>query len=331
MSEILVLSQSFGRWSPEPARLLEEGGLAVRRVPAGPPLTSAQVREHLRESVGLGTSPGDGPVQGLVVGLDEIDAAVVETAAGAGVQVLAKHGVGVDNIDVAAAAAAGIPVVNAPAMNAGAVADLVLGLVLGLLRRIPEAQDGLRGGQWPVLAGPELGELTVGIAGYGRIGRAVARRVAGFEAPIAAFDPFLAEDAFGTARRAVDLEELLATSDLVTLHLPGGQDRPVLDASALATMRRGSYLVNAARGDLVDEHAVAAALHDGHLAGYAADAFHDEPPRDSPVLTAPNTLLTPHMGAFSHAANRAMGTSLARSILDALAGRELEHAVHPTA
>lgn len=318
MPEVVVLSPSFGRWSSEPAQVLREAGLRVRSAARGRPLTSAEVRAEL---------PG---AAALVVGLDPIDEAVIEEAARLGeLRVIAKHGVGVDNIDVAAAARAGIPVVNVPALNSGAVADLVLGLMLALLRRIPEAQEGLRAGDWPVLAGPELGELTVGIAGFGRIGRAVARRLAGFEAQLAAYDPFLPEEAFGEARRAETLEELLATSDLVTLHLPGGQDGPVIDRAALAAMRPGAYLVNAARGDLVDEQAVADALASGHLAGYAADAFRREPPLGSPLLEAPNTLLTPHMGAFTRATNARMGVSAARSILAALAGEPLDHEVRP--
>lgn len=316
MSDVLVLSPSFGRWSPEPDRLLGAAGLSVRRVDAATPLTSAQVREVIPEAAAV------------IVGLDEIDADVI--AAARGLRVIAKHGVGVDNIDVAAAEAAGIAVVNVPALNSGAVADLVVGLLLSLLRRIPEAQDGLRRGRWPVLAGPELSELTVGIAGFGRIGRGVARRLEGFGTSLIAVDPYLAEDAFGPVRRAAGMEELLEVSDVVSLHLPGGQDRPPIDAAALARMRRGSFLLNAARGDLVDEHAVAAALHEGHLCGYAADAFGEEPPTASPLLTAPNTLLTPHIGAYTHATNARMGSSAARSIIAALAGEPLENAVHAT-
>lgn len=317
MSDVLILSPSFGRWSPEPERVLEQAGLSVRRVHAEAPLTSQEVRDQLRGE------------SAIVVGLDRIDAAAVEAAAAAGVQVIAKHGVGVDNIDVDAAARAGIRVVNVPAMNSGAVADLVLGLILALLRRIPAAQEGLRAGGWPVLAGPELSELTVGIAGFGRIGRGVARRLAGFDAQVLAYDPYLPEDAFDGVGRAESLEQLLAGSDLVTLHLPGG-DGPLIDAQALAMMRPGAHLINAARGELVDEQAVADALISGQLAGFAADAFTTEPPSASPLLAAPNTLLTPHMGAFTHATNARMGTSVARSILAVLAGEEPEHTVTPT-
>jgi len=318
MSEVVVLSPSFGRWSPEPAQVLADAGLRVRRAALGAPMTPRQV---------IGQLPG---AAALIVGLDAIDASVIAEAARRGeLRVIAKHGVGVDNIDVAAAARAGIPVVHVPALNSGAVADLVLGLMLALLRRIPEAQQGLREGGWPVLAGPELSELAVGIAGFGRIGRGVARRLEGFDASVAAIDPYLPPDSFGPVRRTGTLEELLETSDLVTLHLPGGQDGPLLDEAAIARMRPGAWLVNAARGELVDEHAVARALRSGHLAGYAADAFTAEPPTGSPLLEAPNTLLTPHMGAYTRATNARMGVSAARSIIAALAGAPLDHEVRP--
>lgn len=314
MNDVLVLSPSFGRWSPAPARLLEEAGLTIRRVDAPAPLTSEQIREVL---------PG---TRAVVVGLDHMDRNAID--AGTDLRVIAKHGVGVDNIDLMAAEEAGISVVNTPALNSGAVADLVVGLLIGLLRRIPDAERGIRERQWPVLAGPELGELTVGIAGFGRVGQAVARRLYGFGPRIVAFDPYLPGNAFGEVNRAENFDSLLRSSDVVTLHLPGGQGA-MIDAATLTRMRPGSYLINAARGDLVDESAVAAALAREHLAGYAADVFRAEPPTDSPLLDAPRTLLTPHIAAFTSATNERMGSSIAYSIIAALAGEELEHRVSP--
>lgn len=313
MTNVLILSPSFGKWSAGPAEVLADAGLTLCRPSRPGPLTSAQVRDEL-----------DG-MAAVVVGLDEVDAEAISTATD--LRVIAKHGVGVDNIDVAAAAARGIRVVNVPNANAEAVADLVLGLMLNLMRRIGDADASIRRGEWETFAGPELGELTVGIVGYGRIGRAVGRRAAAFGTRLVAFDPYAPADSFGETERAGSIAELLECSDLVTLHMPGGGP-PIIGAEQLRLLE-GGYLINAARGDVVDEAAVAGALAEGTLRGYAADAFTREPLRDSPLLGAPNTILTPHIGAFSHATNARMGTSVARDVVAVLRAETPAHEVLP--
>jgi phosphoglycerate dehydrogenase-like enzyme len=314
-AEVLVLSPSFGRWSPAPGAVLAAAGVTVRRPSVVGPLTAEQVRAEL------------GDADAVIVSLDQVDAAAL--AAAPRLRVVGKHGVGVDNIDVAAAAERGITVVNVPGANGDAVADLVLGQMLNLVRRIPAADASVRRGEWTTFHGPELAELTLGLVGLGRIGRAVARRAAGFAMAVRAVDPCAPPEAFEGVLRAESLTELLATSDVVSLHLPGGQGAPVIGAAELDLLGDGGYLLNAARGDLVDEHAVAAALHAGTLRGYAADAFAVEPPTGSPLLDAPNTLLTPHIGAYTSRANERMGVSVARDVLAVLAGREPAHPVAP--
>lgn len=317
MAEVLVLSPSFGRWSSRPGQMLAEAGLTVRTVRPGPPLTSAEIQETI------------GDAAALIVGLDEVDAAAI--AAGRRLRVVAKHGVGVDNIDVAAATAHQVTVVNAPGTNSTAVADLVLGLVLSLARQIPEADASVRAGRWERFQGPELTGKTLGLVGFGRIGRAVARRATGFDMLVRAFDPYVdaAQIRAAGVEPVASVDELLAGADVVSLHVPSDPAGPLLDAARLRLLRPGALLVNAARGDLVDEAAVAAALASGALGGYAADAFVDEPPLGSPLLTAPRTVLTPHIGAFTDHANHLMGVTVVADIVAALEGREVTHQVLP--
>lgn len=313
MSEVLVLTPSFGQHSPEPWAVLDAGGVTVRRPRAPHPQSSAQLAEEV------------GDAEALIVGLDDVDAAAI--AAGPRLKVIAKHGVGVDNIDLAAAGARGIVVVNAPGSNSGAVADLVMGMLLASARQLVPAHESVVAGRWERFFGPELQGATLGIVGFGRIGQEVARRAHGFSMDVCATDPFVPEDVMHRAGvRPVSLETAFAEARFLTLHLPGGER--VVTAERLATMAPGAYLVNAARGDLVDEQAVADALHDGRLAGYAADAFAEEPPTGSPLLTAPRTLLTPHVGAFTDRANQVMGTTVAHDVLRVLRGEAPAHPVN---
>lgn len=315
MAEVLVLSPSFGQWSTKPGQLLEQAGITVRRPVAKSPLSSAELQAEV------------GDADALIVALDDVDAAAI--AAAPNLKVIAKHGVGVDNIDVAAATRAGVVVVNAPGTNSSAVADLVMGLLLAVQRHIIDAHLSLLAGRWDRFHGPELAGKTIGICGFGRIGREVAARASGFSMDVVAYDPYLGPDAFASAgvRRADSVEALVAEADVLTLHLPGGSGRPLLDAGMLARLKPGAVLINAARGDLVDEHAVARALESGALGGYGADAFSTEPPTGSPLLSAPNVVLTPHIGAFTDRANELMGTAVVRDIIAVLDGRTPSHQV----
>jgi phosphoglycerate dehydrogenase-like enzyme len=310
-ARVLVTTTSFGRFSPEPHRAAEARGLKIV-TPAFPhPLSSEQLAEEFRR-----VRP-----QAAIVGLDDVSGAAVSALDG--IRVVAKHGVGTDNIDVAGVEARGGIVVNAPGSNSDAVADVTLGLIIVTTRRVLEASASLMRGEWSTFAGREIGGLVLGIIGFGRIGRAVATRAHAFGARIVAYDPFLPDTVFaGAGVERVGLADLLAGSDVVTLHMPGEKDEPLLDGAALATMRHGAVLINAARGGLVDESAVATMLHDGRLSAAAFDAFQQEPPRDSPLLDAPNVVLTPHIGAYTDRANAAMGVAVVDDIARVLAGEE---------
>lgn len=316
MADVLVLSPSFGKFSKRPFELMESLGHTPRSPSVPSPLTSAQLQAEI------------GDAEALIVGLDHVDAAAI--AAGPRLKAIAKHGVGVDNIDVAAASARGITVLNTPGANRSAVADLVFGLLLAVTRNIVKAHESVTAGKWENFHGPELGGKTIGIVGFGRIGQEVARRAHGFGMKVLAYDPYLEPQVFfeAAAEHCHDLDDLIERSNVVTLHLPGSGE-VLLDSDRLARLPRGAVVVNAARGDLVDEHAVRAALDSGQLGGYAADAFAHEPPTGSPLLGAPHSVFTPHIGAFTDRANEIMGTLVVDGIAAVLDGREPAHPVKP--
>ncbi len=263
----------------------------------------------------------------------KVDRAAFEAASR--LVVVGRAGVGVDNIDLDAATAAGVIVVNAPTANTLAAAELTLGLMLALLRNIAAADASLRRGEWrrSEFMGRELRGATLGIIGLGRIGLAVADRALAADMAVIANDPY--PNLTAAAERGielVELDELLRRSDIVTLHVPlGAATRQLIDASALALMKPSAVLVNVARGGVVDEAALADALRAGRLAGAAFDVFEHEPPSESPLLDAPNTVLTPHLGASTAEAQVRASVEVAEQVLDVLAGRPARFAVNAPA
>jgi D-3-phosphoglycerate dehydrogenase len=260
------------------------------------------------------------------VGLDDAGGAVMAVP---GLRVIAKHGVGTDNIDVEAARAAGIEVVNAPGANSGGVADLTLALILAAARQIVPAHLSCTGGHWERFPGIELSGKTLAVIGYGRIGRAVAARALAFGMRVVAYDPYVPAAAYPADVSPGDLDGVLARADVVTLHLPGG-GHPILSRERLEALRPGAIVVNAARGDLLDEEALADLLRSGHLRAAALDALQVEPlAPESPLHDAPRLIVTPHIGAQTDLANRAMGVSVAEDVVRVLAGRRPENPVPP--
>ena len=261
---------------------------------------------------------------GIVVRTRAITGA--EMVACRNLKVIGKHGAGVDAIDVAAATAAGIVVHSTPGANAESVADLAVGFALALIRNVMPITMALREGRAVDSAlriGWDLSELRAGIVGYGAVGQALARRlVSGFGASTTAYSPgrTSAQPESGV-EFASSLAALLAESRIVFLHMPlNPATRGVIDAAALASMPKGSYLVNCARGGVVDEAALAGALASGHLAGAASDVFAVEPPLpDNPLFRQPNFLAMPHLGASTNGGLERVGTEIARKVLDAIA------------
>ncbi|HRN69244.1 MAG TPA: phosphoglycerate dehydrogenase [Promineifilum sp.] len=313
---ILVTPASYGQHDAGLKTELEAAAGRVTYNETGKPLSSAQLAALL---------PG---VDGLIAGLDTIDAAAL--AAADSLRVVARYGVGTDNVDLAAARARGIVVTNTPGANAGAVAELAVTLLLLLARPVLGAAAATREGGWPRTSGLSLGGKTVGLVGFGAIGRAVARLLSGFGCRVLAYDPHIDPDqAAELGVTVVELEQLVAASDFVSLHAPATpQTRGLVNAEFLARMKPGAALVNTARGELVDEAVLHEALVSGRLRGAALDAFAHEPPgAANPLLSLPNVIATPHMGAHTDDATTTMGRMALADCLAVLRGEEPVHRV----
>jgi D-3-phosphoglycerate dehydrogenase len=260
----------------------------------------------------------------------QVDAALI--AAGQRLVVIGRAGVGVDNVDLEAATRAGITVVNAPTGNTIAAAEHTLALLYGVARRTAAADASIRRGEWrrSAFAGVELRGRTLGIVGLGKIGQAIAVRARAMEMVVLGVDPFVtAEQAANHGVELVDFDTLLDRADVVTVHVPlTRQTRGLLGRDALARLRPGAIILNVARGGIVDEAALAEALVSGHIAGAGIDVFESEPPTDSPLLAAPDTLLTPHLGASTAEAQVLVAEEVAAQVLDVLAGRSARYAVN---
>lgn len=242
-------------------------------------------------------------------------------------KVVGRAGVGVDNIDLAAAREQGKLVVNTPVSTGVAVAELTFALLLSLLRQIPRADDSMKKGQWikKELEGTELSGKSLGILGVGNIGAQVAHRATAFDMRVLGYDPLLDEKTIKSrGAEPVQRDELYAQSDVITLHLPLlPETRGMLNKEAFDKMKRGAYLVCAARGGVIDEDALLTALNSGQIAGAALDVFEKEPPGTSALVMHPNVVATPHIGAQTAEAQTRAALDVAEEVLNALQDRPL--------
>lgn len=278
---------------------------------------------------------GDGWDALIVRSQTRVDAELLEAAAPR-LSVVGVASVGIDRIDVEAATRAGVMIVNAPTGNTIAAAEHTMALMLALLRHIPAADASLRRGEWERsrLTGNELRGKTLGIIGLGKIGKAVARRAAGFEMRLIASDPYLTdEQAREAGARLVGLAELLHRSEVITVHTPlSAHTRGMVGRAQLEATKPGVFVLNVARGGIVDERALADALTSGHVAGAALDVYTAEPmAADNPLREAPNVVLTPHLGASTSEAQDRVGTEMAEQTLMALGGVTPPYAVNAPA
>lgn len=304
---LLVTPTSYGK---NDLRLKTELEAQVGEViynPTGKPLASAEVAQLL---------PG---IDGYIAGLDDIDVDALRSADR--LKVIARYGVGVDNVDLSAAKERGIVVTNTPGANSVSVAELALGLMLALARQIPEAVEAVHQGKWPRYPGISLEGKTIGILGLGAIGKQLARRLAGFDCKILAFDPF-ADSAFAKDHQIelAPMEEVIKQADFVSLHLPLlPETRGLVDETFLKGMKKGSFLINTSRGETVDENALLKAIQSGHIKGAGLDAFTIEPPDpENPLLALPQVIATPHLGAQTDGATSNMGWLAMRDCLAVL-------------
>ncbi len=256
-------------------------------------------------------------------------------AAAPKLKVVARAGIGLDNVDVAEATRRGVLVVNAPQSNIITAAEHAVALLLSVARHIPAAHASVVAGEWTrsAFTGVEISGKIAGIVGLGRIGQLVAARLAAFGTTVIAYDPYLQPARAATLGVGlVDLPTLLATADIISVHLPKTPETlGLIGAAELATVKPGVLIVNAARGGLIDEQALADALAEGRVAGAGIDVFSNEPPTGNPLIGLPNVVLTPHLGAATIEAQDKAGTAVARSVRLALRGDFVPDAVNVAA
>jgi len=261
----------------------------------------------------------------IVSRMGRLDADIMDAAPQ--LRVIAKHGAGVDNIDVEAAAERGIPVLVAAGANAVSVAEHAVALMLATVKRILPLDDGLRAGRWekPGFLGKELAGSTFALLGLGAIAQATARMVKALDMALIGYDPYAADAVFDGlgVRRCETLDELFANADVLSLHSPlNDQTREVVSAASLAKMPEGSYVINTARGGLIDEAALLEAVQSGHLAGAGLDTFATEPPaKGHPFFAEPRIVLTPHIGGVTREAGARVGVEAVSGIFQVLDGK----------
>jgi D-3-phosphoglycerate dehydrogenase len=308
---ILVTPTSYGKNQPELRTQLEAQVGEVIYNTTGRPLTSDELTALIP------------CIDGYIAGLDTIDRRVINAADC--LRVIARYGVGVDSVDLEAAREKGIVVTNTPGANSGSVAELAIGLLLALARNMVSAALATKSGSWPRLAGLSLEGKTIGLIGLGAVGRQVARRLAGFDCHILAYDPLVPESrATGLGVRMLPMEEVIAQADFLSLHCPlNDQTRALVNAELIKKMKTGAFLINTARGELVDEVALLQALKNGKLKGAALDVFVNQPPAaDNALLALPQVIATPHMGAHTDGATNAMGWRALEDCLAVLRGEK---------
>ncbi|MGZ7084693.1 MAG: phosphoglycerate dehydrogenase [Ilumatobacteraceae bacterium] len=306
--EVVVTWPGYDIDGPTSGRLLQQAGLSIRLEPKLGARTSTELIALLRDAVAV------------IASNDPFSADVFDACPN--LKVIARTGVGVDAIDVPAATRAGVMIATAPGTNEETVADHTLALMLALVRRLVEHDRSLREHRWDRAGGITPNDLvgaTVGVIGSGAIGRGVIRRVLAFGSRVLVCDPVLTAAPEGT--ELVTLDQLLSQSDVVTLHVPLlEQTRGLIGARELALMRPTAVLVNASRGHIADEAALADALRNHRLAAAGLDVFAEEPPFASELLDLPNVIVTPHVAGISHRAIAAMNEVATRSVIAVLSG-----------
>jgi D-3-phosphoglycerate dehydrogenase / 2-oxoglutarate reductase len=306
MSRILITPRSLTTEGHPALEMLEKAGYELAFCTPGVQPDEAELLRLLPGCIGY------------LAGVERVSARVIETAGD--LKVIARNGVGIDNIDLEAARRAGIAIVRAEGANAHGVAELTIGLMLALTRAIPFSDGHLKRVQWQRRRGIELAGRTLGVIGCGSIGRKVASMALGLGMCVLACDPY-PDVSFtpGGAFEYVDLTELLVQSDVVSLHCPPSPDgRPLITREAIANMKRGVYLINTARAGLLDEQALWESLEEGRVAGLGLDVFPTEPPGRNPLIEHDRVVATPHVGGFTEESiDRAVGLAV-RGMLDYL-------------
>jgi D-3-phosphoglycerate dehydrogenase len=316
LGRVLISAPDFGRDADTAVRALRDAGCEVVSNPGG----------TLSEDALIALV---GDVDAIIAGVEPITARVVNATSR--LKIIARRGVGYDTVDVAAATARGIPVTITAGVLSDAVADHTMALLLAVARRIPELDRLVKSGRWDRVAGIDVAGKTLGLLGFGAIGRAVARRATGFGMRMLAFDtaPDVAS-ATVLGVRLCDMAQVLEESDFVSIHVPlAPETRGLIGEAALRRMKPTAFLINTSRGPVVDEAALLQALRGGRLAGAGLDVFVHEPVRDRALVELPNVVATPHVASHTRETLMRMEDSCVESVLAALRGQRPAHMVNP--
>lgn len=316
---VLVTARTLNVTGERALALLQGAGCRVINPPKFGPLSEAELVPLL-----------DG-MDAVLASMDAFTATVLGSKQAARLKIISRWGVGYDAIDVPAATRHGIVVAYTPGLLNDAVADYAMALLFALARRVHEGHLSMREGRWASGWGHDIAGKTLGLIGCGRIGQAVAKRAAGFNLRLLGYDVVPNPDAEKLGVQFVPLDQLLAESDFVSLHAAlTPQNRGLIGEAQLRRMKKSAYLVNTARGALVDEAALLRALREGWIAGAALDAFSVEPlPSDHPLRSVPNVLLTPHQASFGYDTGERVSTAAAQAIVDLSQGRRPRWVVDP--
>jgi len=315
MDKVLITSRSCGTTSDRPFRILEQAGISYTLM--GADFDYAAFARVIPEYVAL------------IIGAHRF--APADLMKCDKLQIICKHGAGLDNIPLDKAKEKGIAVTNVPSMNANAVADFTFALILNLSRGVSPAVASVRAGSSATFVGRDVWQKTLGLVGFGAVARAVARRAAGFAMEVFAFDPYLEEipEEFSGTVTLCAFDRILTESDVVSIHAPLTDDTTGLfDRDAIMRMRKDALLINTARGGIVSEKDLYECMKGGRLFGAALDVTEEEPTRsDNPLLTLSNVLITPHIGMYSVEALSAVGLVCAENVVRKLRGEELRYQV----
>jgi len=313
--KVLITSRSFGQISDEPVRILEGAGLELTLL--GKDFSQEKFDSIIPE------------YDALIIGVHTFPEEVMEKCAK--LKIICKHGAGVDNIPLEKAKELGIAVCNAPGTNSNAVADLAFGLILAVSRNIVLANNNVKRGEWKPVVGQDVCYKTLGLIGFGAIAKNVARRAKGFSMKVLAYDPYVKEvpEEFRKYVTLTDFDTVIKNCDFLSLHLPlTDETRNMISAKELAMMKKGSYVINTARGGIVNEKDLYDALVSGHIAAVALDVSEQEPINpDNPLLKLDNVIITPHIGMYSKEAINAVSLICAENVVAMFQGGTLKYRI----
>jgi D-isomer specific 2-hydroxyacid dehydrogenase, NAD binding domain. len=308
--KVVATTVTFGKINKEPLERLLAGDCEVITNPFGRPFTKEELITYCRDA------------DAIIAGNDKLPGEVIEKCPK--LKIIAKHGVGVDGIDLEAAKRLGVTVTNAPGTNAEEVADLAIAFILLLARGIIEGNENVKQGKWKKPGtGISMYEKTIGILGLGAIGCATARRARGFGMNVQGYDVRQNPEAVRMGVKFVPLDELLRNSDFISLHLPlTSETRHLLNRERISMLKKGVLIANTARSQLIDYEALREGLRNGSIGGYATDVYDMEPPAHHPIFDLPNVITTPHIGGGTKDSNRRMGNVAVDNVLAVLRGEK---------